>query len=110
MAGVGRLTEIISVDQETTNADDEDAPTFLEIGRLRAEVKPLRATEAERANAVRTVSVYQFTVLARAAAAIGVTPQHRIRWGSLEFNVREVRTPPPQVPFLDIIAETGVPL
>ncbi len=110
MAGTGALTEIVAVERETTDPAGEADPTFIEIGRLRAEVKPLRASESERAGAVRTLSVYSFRVLNRAARAIVIAPDHRLRWGDLVFNVREVRLPSPQEPFAEIIAETGVAL
>lgn len=110
MSGTGGLTEIITIDRETTDPTGEADPTFIEIGRLRAEVKPLRASESERAGALRTISVYSFRVLSRAVRSIGVAPEHRIRWGDLLFNIREVRLPAPQEPFAEIIAETGVAL
>lgn len=107
---VGSLRELIHIDCETNAPDAEDEPLWLEIGRLRAKAEPLRASEQEREGAVRTIQVYQFTCLTRAVKAIGVAANHRLRWGSLSFNVREVRTPDDGKTFVAIIAESGVTL
>lgn len=107
---IGSLKEVIGVDAETNAVDAEDEPTWMEIGRMRAAVKPLRATETERQGSIRTMKVYQFWCLTRAVKAIGVTANHRLRRGSEFFNVREVRMPDDTTTFVEIIAESGVTL
>lgn len=112
--GVGDLDQVVAIDRETTTAGAEIEPTWSEIGRARAAVTPLRATESEREGALRTVQVYQFRVHSGAARAIGIAAKDRLRWlthpsaPATAYNIREVRMPSTAVPFLDIIAESGV--
>lgn len=107
---LGRLSETIAIEiEDGQGADDEVPPIFREIGRMRAGVKPVRASESEREGALREVQVYIFTVLTSALRAMPVTStDHRIKWNGRAYNVREVRTPIARDPFTDIVAEAGV--
>lgn len=108
---LGRLREVIRIDAETAqDEDDEAVPAWTEIGVMRAEARPVRASETEREGALRTVQVYLFTVLTSERRRVGVSSLHRIRWGSMAFNVREVRVPSDNVALTEIVAETGVTL
>ena len=103
---LGTLTETIAIDVEDGQGDAE----WREICRMRAAVKPVRASEAEREGALRTVQVYLFKVLTSALRAMPVTASHRIRWKGTSYNVREVRSPVDREPFTEIVAESGVTL
>lgn len=106
---IGKLTEVVAVDVEDGQGIDEIEPIFREVARMRAEVKPVRATESEREGAVRDVSVYLFKVHTSALRATPIAAvSHRIRWAGRIFNIREVRAPMAREPFTDIVAEAGV--
>lgn len=107
---LGRLSEVIAVEiEDGQGADAELAPIFREIGRMRADVRPVRASESEREGAVREVQVYLFKVLTSALRAVPVSSTgHRIRWQGRAYNVREVRSPVAREPFTEIVAESGV--
>ena len=103
---LGKLTQIVYVDEEVAQEDTELEPIWSEVGRLRAAVKPVRATESERAGSQRQTQVYLFTVHTAALRAMPVaSTTHRFRWSGRAYDVREVRDPEPRVPFTEIVAE-----
>jgi head-tail adaptor len=108
---IGRLTEVIAIDREDPPADEEGDPFWVEVARMRASAKPVRASEAEREGAVREIQVYLFTVLTSALRSAPVSATgHRLRWKGRAMNIREVRRPVDQEHFTEIVAESGVGL
>lgn len=106
------MTEIVALDIEDSQGEDEGDPVWREVvPRLRAAVKSVRASDAERDGAVRDIQVYLFRVY---AAALRETPisasRHRLRWLGRAYNVREVRVQGAREPWAEIVAESGVTL
>ena len=111
----GNRSEIVAIDAAgplLADGGGGGVSTWSQIGSLWADVKPQRATEAERAGAERTLSVYLFTVLTVDARALGLDPAHRLRWSDpvsgreRVFNIREVRAPKYRQAELEIVGET----
>lgn len=112
----GKRSEIVTIEAKAVPVADGGGgfspAVWSPLGKLWADVKPQRATEAERAGAERTLSVYLFTVLSIDARAIGLDPAHRLTWldpiaGRVRvFNIREVRASKLSAHDLDIVGET----
>ncbi len=105
------MTEVIAIDAELAPVGADRDPAWTEIGRMRAAVKPVRASENEREGALREVQVYLFSVHTPALRAVPMTAAaHRLRWNGKVYNVREVRGPIARQPYTEIVAESGVTL
>lgn len=103
------MREVIGIEAEDGRGDDDETEArWTEIATMRAAVKPVRASESEREGAMRTVQVYLFQVHTADLRTVAVTARHRIRWGQIVLNVREVRHPPANDPITEIVAEAGV--
>lgn len=104
------LTEVVEIERDTPDLDIESDETqrWSSVGTVRAEVRPLRFSEAEREGATRTVQGYLFRVYTRAVAAFAITAADRLKWSGIVLNIREVRRPPPGETYTEIIAEAGV--
>jgi head-tail adaptor len=103
------LTAVLTVQRETvdTGIDSDEQQVWSTVGKLRAEVKPLRFTEDERQGAMRTVKGYLFRVYTSAVTAMSLTESDRLLWNGLTLNIREVRSPDARIRFTEIIAEAG---
>lgn len=106
----GPKTELVAFVAESRTADGYGgyARTTSTVGEVWAEVKPQRATEAERSGAVRELTVYLITCSAEAVRALGITHAMRAIWNGRTLNIREVRLGPSRTADCDIVAEYGV--
>ena len=106
----GAKTEFIRFERETITR--QPGGGFLSewsvIGEAWANVQWVRGTENERQGAVRSGSVYKFTVYSAAVEVLALSPKDRLVWNSDIYNIRE--RPARQAPLADvaIVAETGV--
>lgn len=100
----------ITIERESTSlaADSDEEQVWASIGTIRASLKPLRFSDAERQGAVRTVKGYLFECYAGEIRALAVTEVDRIVWGDETLNIREVRMPDERTTFVEIVAEAGV--
>lgn len=106
----GPKTELVSFSRESRTPDGYGgfSRTVTTVGELWAEVRPQRATEAERAGSVREMTVYLLTCHAEAVRALGIDHTVIATWGGRKLNVREVRLGPTRSADCDIVAEFGV--
>lgn len=104
------MTAVVVLERETVDLSiaADEVQEWFEAGTLRAEVRPLRFSEAEREGAVRAVKGYLFRVYTSAVRALGITEADRLVWNGMTLNIREVRAPEARVRFTEIIAEAGV--
>ncbi len=104
------LNQVVEVERETPDPGigADEAQAWASVGLLRAEVRPLRFSEAEREGATRVVQGYLLRVYTAAVSALAVTAADRVRWNGLVMNVREVRHQPSNIRFTEIVAEAGV--
>ena len=104
------LTQIVVVERETPDLgiDSDEEQVWAPHGPMRAEVRPLRFTEAEREGATRIVQGYLLRVYTAHVEASALTASDRLLWKGLTLNIREVRQQPSNVRFTEIVAEAGI--
>ncbi len=107
--GAGARAEPVTLQRLTRTSDGMGGgvETWADVGLIWCDIKPLRASEAERQGAVRSLSVYQFSADAMSVKAKAASPSDRLVWQGRAYNIRELRTPKSAMPDIDIIAETG---
>lgn len=106
----GPKTELVAFTRESRTPDGYGgyARSVTTVGELWAEVKPQRATEAERAGSLREMTVYLLTCHAEAVRALGIDHTTLATWNGRKLNVREVRLGASRTADCDIVAEFGV--
>lgn len=104
------LTAVVVLEREAVDLgiDSDEAQDWSAVGTFRAEVRPLRFTEAEREGATRELQGYLFRIYTSQARAMSMTAADRLVWNGRTLNIREVRDPDPRARFTEIIAESGV--
>lgn len=110
MVAIGELDQLISFDALTIVDDGYGGGSKSWVQRVQAwaKVAPVRASEEDRQGAQRGMVQYKIDCWQDGLSA--VTEGDRIRWGSIELNIREIRLPPSRTMMMTIIAETGVTL
>lgn len=108
----GERDELITFERptETRRAGGGRDVSVATLGQAWANAEWVRGSESDAQGAVRTVSVYRFTVLSAAVDAMAVTTQDRIAWNGDTYNIRERPRRLRGSPDTEIIAETGVTL
>lgn len=106
-AGVGDLTEQISLQSKTMVADGQGGhvPTWSDYAAdIWTKVEPMRGIERMASARPEGVSMYVFTI--RAGPAL--EEKHRVKWGTRFLNVHFVRSRGPRDLYLVFEAELGV--
>ena len=109
--GIADLADLITIERETLTSDGSGhtfTSSWATLGQMYAEVKAVRASEAERQGAVRELHVMLFRVHAGEVRALAVRSADRVQWDGRQWNVREIRIGPPREMFAEIVAEWGV--